>query len=119
MKLTIFHNPRCKHSRAGFEYLKSRVDDFEVREYLKDAITKEEIKEILLKTNVTASELVRTKGEYYTKNLKGKNFTNDEWIRILMENPKLIQRPIVVGKLKAVIANPPEMIDKLLLRRPK
>lgn len=112
--LKIFHNPRCKHSRAGLDYLKTKVDNYVVREYLKDDITKDEIKEILLKTNIRASDLVRTKEEYFQKNLKGKNFTNDEWIRILMENPKLIQRPIVVGKLKAVIANPPELIDRLL-----
>jgi len=112
--LKIFHNPRCKHSRAGLDYLKSKTSDFQIRDYLKDHITKEEIKEILLKTNLPAKELARTQEEYYRKNLKGKNFTNDEWVKILLENPKIIQRPIVVGKLKAVIANPPIEIDKLL-----
>jgi arsenate reductase len=111
--LKIYHNPRCKHSRAGFEHLKTKTDNFKVRDYLKEQITAEEIKEIILKTNLSAKDLARTQEEYFRKNLKGKNFTNDEWIRILMENPKLIQRPIVVGKLKAVIANPPEKIDKL------
>ena len=114
MKLKIFHNPRCKHSRAGFEYLKSKTDDFSVKEYLKEDLTPDDLKEILLKTNLSPHELVRTKEDYYRKELKGKNFTDDEWVRIIIENPKLMQRPIVVGKLKAVIANPPELIDKLL-----
>ena len=114
MKLKIFHNPRCKHSRAGFEYLKGKIDNFSVKDYLKEGITADDLKEILLKTNLSPFDIVRTKEDYFKKELKGRNFTNEEWIRILIENPKLIQRPIVVGKLKAVIANPPELIDKLL-----
>lgn len=111
--LKIYHNPRCKHSRAGLEHLRSKTSDFEVREYLKDPITKDEIKEILLKTNLDASEIVRTQEEYYKKNLKGRNFNGDEWIKILVDNPKLIKRPIVVGKLKAVIGSPPDEINKM------
>jgi arsenate reductase (glutaredoxin) len=112
--LKIFHNPRCKHSRAGLEYLKSKSDDFTVREYLKENLTTEEIKEIMLKSNLDPAQLVRKQEVYFKKFLKGKSFTNDEWIKIIQENPKLLQRPLVVGKLKAVIANPPEEIDKLV-----
>ena len=112
--IKIFHNPRCKHSRAGLGYLRARLSDFQVREYLKNPITKEEIKEILLKSNLHPTEIVRTQDDYYKRNLKGKNFNDDEWIKILVDNPKLIQRPIVVGKYKAVLANPPEEIDKML-----
>lgn len=111
--LKIFHNPRCQKSRAGLEFLKSKTSDFEIREYLKEPITKDEIKEILLKTNLHPNEIVRTQEDYFKRNLKGKNFNTDEWIKILVDNPKIIQRPIVVGKLKAVIGNPPEEINKM------
>lgn len=112
--LKIYHNPRCKHSRAGLVYLKEKTDDFTIREYLKEPITKDEIKEILLKTNLAPEGIVRKQEDYYKKILKGKNFNPDEWVKIITENPKLLQRPIVVSKLKAVVANPPEEIDKLL-----
>lgn len=112
--LKIFHSPRCKHSRAGLEYLKTKTDNFKVRLYLKEPITKDEVKEILLKSNTSPDLLVRKQEDYYKKMLKGKNFNTDEWIKILVDNPNLIQRPIVVGKLKAVLANPPEEVDKLL-----
>ncbi|MFA5649028.1 MAG: ArsC/Spx/MgsR family protein [Bacteroidales bacterium] len=112
--LKIFHNPRCKHSRAGLEYLKTKTNNFKVRLYLKEPITKDEVKEILLKSNTSPDLLVRKQEDYYKKMLKGKNFNTDEWIKILVDNPNLIQRPIVVGKLKAVLANPPEEVDKLL-----
>lgn len=111
--LKIFHNPRCKHSRAGLDYLKSKTDNYNIREYLKEPLTNEEIKEILLKTNLLPIDITRKQEDYFKKNLKEKNFNKDEWIKIILENPKLLQRPIVVGKLKAVIANPPQNIDRL------
>lgn len=114
MALKIYHNPRCKYSRTGLEYLKSKTDDFEIREYLDEKITAKEIKEILLKTNLKPLQLVRTQEQYFKDYLKGKVFNEDEWIKIFVDNPKLIQRPIIVGKYKAVIGNPPEEIEKLL-----
>jgi arsenate reductase len=113
MSIKIYHNPRCKHSRAGFDYLKKLTSEIEVRDYLADSITTKELKEILLKTNLKPSEIIRTNEEYYKTYLKGRRFNDDELLRILIENPKLIVRPIVVGKYKAVIGNPPEEIDKL------
>ena len=112
--LKIYHNSRCRKSRAGLEYLKSKTTDFEIVEYLKNDISEDELKEILKKINKKPSEIVRTQEDYFKKNLKGKSFTDYEWITILMENPKLIQRPIVVAKHKAVIGDPPENIDKVL-----
>ena len=50
----------------------------------------------------------------YSDNFKGKNFTDDEWIRIMTENPKLIERPIVVKGNKAIIGRPPEKVLDLL-----
>lgn len=113
MPYKIYHNTRCKHSRAGLDFLKKKTSDFEVRDYITDVITPMELKEILLKSNLKPSQIVRTNEEYFKTYLKGKSFTDDEWIKIIIENPKLIQRPIVVGKYKAVIGNPPEEIDKL------
>lgn len=112
--LKVYHNPRCRKSREGLEYLKSKTSDFEVFEYLKEGLTKEILEEILLKTNLEPHELVRKQEEQYKKELKGKNFNRDEWIQIIIENPKLLQRPIVVAKHKAVLAMPPEKLDILL-----
>jgi arsenate reductase (glutaredoxin) len=113
MSYKIYHNTRCKYSRAGLDYLKSKTSDIEIRDYISDVITHSELKEILLKSNLKPSQIVRTNEEYFKTYLKGKNFTDDEWIKILIENPKLIKRPIIVGKYKAIIGNPPEEIGKL------
>ena len=57
--------------------------------------------------------MVRTQEEIYKKEFKGKNFTDDEWVKIMIDNPKLINRPIVVKENKAVWGNPVEEIDVL------
>lgn len=113
MSCTVYHNNRCKKSRAGLEHLRTITDDVEIKEYIKNGITENEIREILLKSNLKPVELVRTQEEYYKKELKGKKFNDDEWIKIISENPKLLRRPVVLSKHKAVIGDPPENIDAL------
>lgn len=112
--LRIFHNPRCRKSREGLAYLRSREADFKIVDYLNDGLKKEDVEEILLKTNLDPEQLVRTQEEIFRKELKGKNFTREEWILIICEHPKLLQRPVVISKYKAVIGIPPEKIREVL-----
>jgi arsenate reductase (glutaredoxin) len=114
MKLKIYHNPRCAKSRAGFKYLQDKNVEYEVVDYMKNGITEKELEDILLRLHKKPSDIVRTQEELYKKELKGRKFSDHEWMRILSENPKLIQRPIVVARHKAVLAQPPEKIDELL-----
>jgi arsenate reductase len=111
--IKIYHNPRCKKSRAGLEYLKQKGIDFEIVEYLKNPLTENELKELLMKLNKKPQEMIRTQEAVYKQNFKGKNFTDDEWIKIMIENPKLIKRPIVVKDNKAVWGDPAENIEEL------
>ncbi len=113
MSCIVYHNNRCRKSRAGLEHLRTITDDLEIREYIKNGITEDELKEIVLKSNIPPSGLVRTQEDYFKKELKGKTFNDDEWIRIISENPKLLKRPVVLTRRKAVIGDPPENIDKL------
>lgn len=113
--MKIYHNPRCKKSRAGLEYLREKGVEPEVIKYMKDApLTEEKIKELLMKLNEKPQNIIRTQEKVYKDNFKGKNFTEEEWVKILVEYPRLIQRPIVENKYKAVIGNPPQNIDELL-----
>ncbi len=110
---TIYHNNRCKKSRAGLQYVKDRTDDFEVVEYLKNPITENTLAILLMKLNIKPVELVRTQEAIYKTDYKGKNFTDEEWIKIMIESPKLIKRPIVVSGNKAVWGDPAENISVL------
>ena len=112
--IRIYHNPQCKKSRAGLQFLQGKGVKFEVVEYLKQLLTEKEIERLLVKLNKKPSELLRTQEEYYKKNLKGRKFNDHEWIRILAENPKLIMRPVVEADYKAVIGDPVENIDTII-----
>lgn len=111
--MKIYHNPKCKKSRAGLDYIKTKTSDFEVVDYLKNGLSEKELREILSKLNVEPHELVRTQEDLYKKELKNKNFNYDEWVKIIIENPKLLKRPIVVGDRKAAFADPVDEMDKM------
>ncbi len=112
--LTIYHNPKCKKSREGLKYLQTKGIALEVVNYINNGISEQELKDIIKKLNLSPSDIVRKQEDLYRKELKGKNFTDIEWMKILVENPRLIQRPIVVAKYKAVIAQPPDKVEELL-----
>ena len=112
--MIIYHNPRCAKSRAGLQYLESKGYDIEIRKYLNDGITETELLEIVEKTGKDAFSLVRTNEQDYIDNYKGKTLTNEQWIKILVKNPKLLQRPVVINGKKAVLANPPENIEEIV-----
>ena len=113
--MTIYHNPKCRKSRAGLQYLLDKGIEHSVVEYLKTPFTREQFKDLLMKLNMRPSEIVRTQEDEFREKLKGKHFTDEEWITILLENPKLIQRPIVVNNHKAVLGQPVEEIDRLMV----
>ena len=96
------------------QYLKSRNLEFEIVEYLKKPLTEKELEKLLVKLNKKPVEIIRNQEEYYRKNLKGKNFSDHEWIRIITERPKLLQRPVVEVNYKAVIGDPVENIESIL-----
>lgn len=111
--LKIYHNPRCKKSRAGLNYLKENNIEHEVIEYLKQPVQAVTLKSLLDKMGKKPRDILRTQEEEYKKNLKGKNLSDDELLKAMEKNPKLIKRPIVESDNKAVLAQPPEEIDKL------
>lgn len=112
--MKIYHNPRCSKSRAGLQYLEEKGYDIEVKKYLVEGISKEELTEIISKTGKKPFDFVRTHETDYKTNYKEKEFSDEEWISILVENPKLLHRPIVVNGNKAVLANPPENVEEIV-----
>lgn len=116
-KVQILHNPRCGKSREALKILQDEGCDVEIIEYLKQIPTKKELKDILSKLGVKAIEIVRKKEPIFIEKFKNKTFTNEEWIQILLENPILIERPIVIDGYKAVIGRPPELVIDLVNRK--
>ena len=111
--MMYYHNPRCRKSREGLAYLNENNIYPEIREYLKDLISREELKSILKKINIDAKDLLRKNESIYKTNIKGKDLKNDQIIIEMVENPKLIERPILVSEEKAIIGRPKENLLKI------
>ena len=112
--MKIYHNPRCRKSREGIKYLESKKINFEVIDYIKNNLSSEQIRYILKKLQLKPIELVRKNEAIWKEKYKAKDFTDDQLIKILSNEPKLIERPIIVSEKLAVIGRPAENIDKLL-----
>lgn len=112
--ITIYHNPRCGKSREGLSLLEKSGKEFEVIQYLKEVPTAKELKSILKLLKIAPIELVRQKEEIWVQNFKGKTFSDEEIIKIMVENPILIERPIVINGKTATIGRPPEKILEIL-----
>ena len=108
--MKIYHNPKCSKSRKTLEIVRSKTSKFEIVEYLKNPLTVKEITVLLSQLNIKPLALVRTQEIIWRENYKGKELTDIEIINAMFENPKLIERPIVVKNNKAVIGRPPENV---------
>ncbi len=112
--MKIYHNPRCSKSRKGLQYLEEKGCNFEVVKYLDDNLNEAELTEIIAKSGKKPFDFVRQHEKDYIKLYKGKVLSDEEWIKVLVKNPKLLHRPIIVNGNKAVLGNPPENIDTIL-----
>jgi arsenate reductase len=112
--LKIYHNTRCRKSREGLQILEESGKDFEVREYLKENLSEKEIADLLQKLNMAPIELVRKEEKLWKENYRDRDLSDAELIRVMAENPKLVQRPIVETDNKAVIGRPASNIEELL-----
>ncbi|WP_121666714.1 arsenate reductase (glutaredoxin) [Mesonia aquimarina] len=112
--IKIYHNPRCSKSREGLKILEESGKTFTIVKYLNQQLEKEEIEEILNLLDIPAEKLIRTNEKIWKENFKGKDLSKEELISAMQEHPKLIERPIVVTKEKAIIGRPPEKIKDIL-----
>ena len=112
--IKIYHNPRCSNSRQGLELLENSGKEFEIIKYLENILTKEELTSILKKLQINPIELIRKNEAIWNENYKGKAFSASEIIAAMIQNPKLIERPIVINKNKAVIGRPLENISTII-----
>ncbi|RZJ30667.1 MAG: arsenate reductase (glutaredoxin) [Flavobacterium sp.] len=112
--ITVYHNPRCSKSRECMLFLEETGQPYEIIEYLKETPTVDELKEIIRKLNVKPIAIVRQNEPLWIEKYKDKKLSGDGLIRVLVKNPILIQRPIVVNGDKAIIARPLEKAAEIL-----
>ena len=110
----IYHNPRCSKSRQALQILRENNIEPEIIEYLKNPPSEAEIREILQILAKKPIEICRTKEKLFKKLGLSRESSDDEIITALANNPKLIERAIVIkDDKKGVLGRPPEKVKEL------
>ena len=112
--MKIYHNPRCRKSRETLQIITDHKIEPEIVEYLKNVPSKTELKGVIKLLGIKAEELIRKGEPIFKENFKGKTLSEDQWIDAMLENPKLIERPIVIKGTKAIIGRPPDKVLDLI-----
>src|SRR5690242_13500314 len=112
--ITIYHNGECSKCRGALEIVQEHGIPHNLRWYLAEPLNKQELSRLLIKLGMQPSQLVRKSEPLYKENFEGRNISEDEWLSILVENPVLIERPIVEKSDKAIVARPPERVYEFL-----
>ena len=81
---------------------------------MRDGISVDELRTIMKRTHLTVDELIRKQEQLYKEQYKNKELSDDEWLTVLSENPRLLQRPIVLNGNRGVLAQPPNEIDRIV-----
>jgi arsenate reductase len=109
--IEIYHNPRCSKSRQALALLEQQGVQAIIIDYLKTPPTIGQLRTILGQLNINARQLLRTGEAIYKElNLKDSSLTDQQLIQAMCDNPKLIERPIVINNGKAKIGRPPEAV---------
>ena len=109
--IKIYHNPRCSKSCQTLKLLEQKGVMPEVVEYLDAPPTKAELESILDMLSIEPRDLMRKhEAEYQQAGMDNESLSRDELIQLMVDNPKVIERPIVVANGKAIIGRPPELV---------
>lgn len=115
MSITIYHNPRCSKSRQTLQLLNDNNIEPTIIEYLKTPPSHDELTAIINKLGINARQLMRSKEELFKElGLDNTSLNDAALITAMIQNPKLIERPIVINGDKAAIGRPPENVLEII-----
>ena len=113
-KITVYQKPTCGTCKSTLDLLRESGEEFEAINYYEVPLTEDQLRELLVKLGLTARDILRS-GEplAHSLGLAERQLSDAELIKIMVENPDLIQRPIVVRGDEAVLCRPAENVKKL------
>lgn len=115
MTITIYHNPDCGTSRNVLAMIRSSGAEPRIVEYLKTPPSRDELIELLRRMGMRPRELLRRKGTPYDQlGLDDAKWTDDQLIDLMLQNPILINRPVVVTELGVKLCRPFETVLAIL-----
>jgi arsenate reductase len=113
--MTLYHNPRCSKSRSALQLLEERGLNPVIVRYLETPLSAAHLQKLLSMLGLSPRQLLRTgENEYKTLGLSNSQLTDAQLIDAMANQPKLIERPILVVGDKSVIGRPPERILEIM-----
>lgn len=116
-KMTVFHKPNCQTSNTVLKYLRKKKQNLDIIHYIDNPPTAKELEILLSKLNLKPLELIRKKEKYFQEKLSKLQLNDHEWIKEMVENPVLIERPILIKGNKAIIGRPIERVVEFVERK--
>lgn len=111
----LYHNPRCTKSRQALSYLQTTSLEFELKEYLKEGLSLNEVRDLLNSLDLPhAIQMIRPKEAEFAQAGLSKTSSSEDVLKALVAYPKLLERPILLLDKKAVIGRPLENIETLV-----
>ena len=113
--IQIYHNSRCGKSRACLALIENSKKEFKIINYLINPPSFEELSSILAKLQLNAIDLVRQKEKIWIENFKDQKMNEQETIQAMVDNPILIERPIVIIGNAAIVGRNVEKVAAFIL----
>ncbi|HLS49090.1 MAG TPA: ArsC/Spx/MgsR family protein [Actinomycetaceae bacterium] len=114
-EITVFHNPRCSTSRHAIAALADASAEADVVEYLKTPLKREELIELLDVLEDPPADLVRKDAHFAKLGLAPEHYTTPEQVAdLLVEHPRLMQRPVLRRGDRAIIGRPKGRVAEFL-----
>lgn len=114
MEVTIYHNPRCRKSREALALLVDNSCQITIVEYLKNELSLTDLSILISELKIKPIDLVRRNESIWKEEFKGKELNDKEILLAMVNNPKLIERPIVKSKKGIVVGRPIENVLKII-----
>lgn len=111
---TIYHNPRCSKSHQTLTLLQEKGIEPDIIEYLASPPSEAELDGILIKLGIEPEALIRTGEDEYKQHFKDRDLSRAETIALMVQYPKVIERPVVVNNGKAAVGRPPENVLEII-----
>ncbi|MFN3755007.1 ArsC/Spx/MgsR family protein [Flavobacterium sp.] len=112
--LQILHNPRCGKSRNCLTFLDNSKAEYEIRNYIQNPLSEEELKILVKKLNIKPIELVRIKESIWIDHFKNKTMSDSKIIKAIAQYPILMERPIVIKGNVAIIGRAIEKVENFI-----
>jgi arsenate reductase (glutaredoxin) len=113
MSLKVYFNPRCSKCRIARSFLNDNNKEYDLYEYLEKGISVDDLKEILAKSDLKISDIIRKNEDEYKEYIRGKPLSEDEILNLIVKHPRLLQRPIILNKDSAIVARDEDSLDRV------